>query len=50
MGIEERLLERVETFSRIAPALSGADGAFTLQTARMWSSPEELLLPIGEAR
>ncbi|WP_027169783.1 ABATE domain-containing protein [Mesorhizobium sp. WSM3224] len=42
-----RLLERDETFSRIAPAGSGAP--FALQTARKWRTPDALLLPIGEA-
>jgi predicted RNA-binding Zn ribbon-like protein len=42
-----RLLERDETFNRIAPAGSGAP--FALQTARKWRTPEALLLPIGEA-
>ncbi|TPJ52933.1 ABATE domain-containing protein [Mesorhizobium sp. B2-7-1] len=42
-----RLLERDETFSRIAPADGGA--ALALQTARKWRTPEALLLPIGEA-
>ncbi|RWL42060.1 MAG: hypothetical protein EOR60_26920 [Mesorhizobium sp.] len=42
-----RLLERDESFSRIAPAAGGAP--FALQTARKWRSPEALLLPIGEA-
>lgn len=42
-----RLLERDETFNRIAPA--GGGTPFTLQTARKWRTPEALLLPIGEA-
>lgn len=42
-----RLLERDETFSRIAPAGGGAP--FTLQTTRKWRTPDALLLPIGEA-
>ncbi|RVD58607.1 hypothetical protein EN828_20330 [Mesorhizobium sp. M2D.F.Ca.ET.185.01.1.1] len=42
-----RLLERDESFSRIAPAAGRAP--FALQTARKWRTPEALLLPIGEA-
>ncbi|CDX57079.1 conserved hypothetical protein [Mesorhizobium plurifarium] len=42
-----RLLERDETFNRIARA--GGGTPFTLQTARKWRTPEALLLPIGEA-
>ena len=42
-----RLLERDETFSRIAAAGEGAP--FALQTNRKWRTPESLLLPIGEA-
>ena len=42
-----RLLERDETFSRIAPA--GGSAPFALQTARKWRTPDALLLPIGEA-
>lgn len=44
-----RLLERDETFARIVAAPVGADGAFALQAARKWRTPEALLLPIGEA-
>ena len=43
-----RLLERDETFSRIALAPSDR-GAFELQTARQWRNAEALLLPVGEA-
>jgi predicted RNA-binding Zn ribbon-like protein len=43
-----RLLERDEGFSRIAPKPEGG-GAFALQALRRWRSPEALLLPIGEA-
>lgn len=42
-----RLLERDETFIRIAPTGGGAP--FKLQAARKWRTPEALLLPIGEA-
>jgi predicted RNA-binding Zn ribbon-like protein len=42
-----RLLERDEIFSRIVPADGGAP--FALQSARKWRTPEQLLLPIGEA-
>jgi predicted RNA-binding Zn ribbon-like protein len=44
-----RLLERDEIFSRIAPAPAGRDMPLQLQTARKWRTPEALLLPIGEA-
>jgi predicted RNA-binding Zn ribbon-like protein len=43
-----RLLERDETFSRIAPSEAG-HGLGELRTVRRWRSPEALLLPIGEA-
>lgn len=43
-----RLLERDESFSRIAPHPTGP-GLFRLQSARRWRSPEALLLPVGEA-
>jgi len=44
-----RLLERDETFGRVA-AQDGAGAApFVLRTMRRWKSPEALLLPIGEA-
>jgi predicted RNA-binding Zn ribbon-like protein len=44
-----RLLEREESFSQIAPT-SGRDGnAFELRVMRRWSSPDALLLPIAEA-
>jgi predicted RNA-binding Zn ribbon-like protein len=42
-----RLLERDETFSRIAAAGDGAP--FALKAGRKWRTPEALLLPIGEA-
>jgi len=50
-----RLLERDEIFTRIAPVLadkemSGGNAVpFELQTDRKWRTPEALLLPIGEA-
>lgn len=48
-----RLIERDEIFTRIAPILAGKDMSvdipFQLQTARKWHTPEALLLPIGEA-
>lgn len=43
-----RLLERDESFSRIAPHPAGP-GLFALQAIRRWRSPDALLLPIGEA-
>jgi predicted RNA-binding Zn ribbon-like protein len=42
-----RLLERGETFSRIAPQQSGQP--FELQTVRLWRHPNALLLPVAEA-
>ncbi|MGX8008124.1 CGNR zinc finger domain-containing protein [Mesorhizobium sp. ORM8.1] len=47
LGPLNRLLERDEIFSRIAAAGGGAP--FALQTSRKWRTPEQLLLPIGEA-
>jgi len=44
-----RLLERDETFRRVAPQSVSGDGPFQLQVARKWRTPEDLLLPIGEA-
>jgi predicted RNA-binding Zn ribbon-like protein len=50
-----RLLDRDETFTRIAPVLADKDMPvdddipFQLQTDRKWRTPEALLLPIGEA-
>jgi predicted RNA-binding Zn ribbon-like protein len=41
-----RLLERDETFCRIA---TRPTGAFQLETMRRWRTPEALLLPLGEA-
>ena len=43
-----RLLERDETFSRIAPRPTGQE-PFELQTVRRWRTPDDLLLPVGEA-
>ena len=44
-----RLLERDETFSRIALRRDPEPPPFKLQVLRRWRSPEALLLPIGEA-
>jgi predicted RNA-binding Zn ribbon-like protein len=44
-----RLLERDETFSRIARHRHHDGDRLELQTLRRWRSPEFLLLPIGEA-
>jgi predicted RNA-binding Zn ribbon-like protein len=43
-----RLLERDETFRRIAPRPKEKE-PFELQTVRGWRNPEALLLPVGEA-
>jgi predicted RNA-binding Zn ribbon-like protein len=44
-----RLLERDESFTQIAPT-TGRDGnAFELRVMRRWSSPDTLLLPVEEA-
>src|SRR5260370_6536305 len=43
-----RLLERNESFCRIAPQQTG-QGPFELQTVRRWRNPDALLLPVGEA-
>jgi predicted RNA-binding Zn ribbon-like protein len=43
-----RLLERDEIFSRIAPR-PNAQPPFALQQLRNWRTPDALLLPIGEA-
>jgi predicted RNA-binding Zn ribbon-like protein len=43
-----RLLERDESFSRIAPRQT-RQGPFELQTVRRWRNPDALLLPVGEA-
>jgi predicted RNA-binding Zn ribbon-like protein len=43
-----RLLERDEIFSRIAPPLMG-QGPFEFQMLRRWRNPDALLLPVGEA-
>ena len=44
-----RLLERDESYSQIAPATSKEGKAFELQAMRKWRSPEALLFPIAEA-
>ena len=43
-----RLLERDETFSRIAARPTGQE-PIELQTVRRWRTPYALLLPVGEA-
>jgi predicted RNA-binding Zn ribbon-like protein len=43
-----RLLERGESFSRIAPQQSG-QRPFELQAVHRWRHPDALLLPVGEA-
>jgi predicted RNA-binding Zn ribbon-like protein len=44
-----RLLERDDSFSQIAPAISKQGNAFELHAMRKWRSPEALLLPVAEA-
>lgn len=44
-----RLLERDDSFSQIAPATSKEGRAFELRVMRKWRSPEGLLFPIAEA-
>jgi predicted RNA-binding Zn ribbon-like protein len=44
-----RLLERDQSFTQIAPATGQNRNAFELRTLRAWQSPEALLLPIAEA-
>jgi len=46
-----RILERDETFSQLAPRADAHDHAPSLELRRIrrWRSPESLLLPIGEA-
>jgi predicted RNA-binding Zn ribbon-like protein len=44
-----RLLERDESFSQIAPTTSKDGYPFELRAMRKWRSPEALLLPIAEA-
>jgi predicted RNA-binding Zn ribbon-like protein len=44
-----RLLERDDSFSQIAPATSKEGRAFELRVMRKWRSPEALLFPIAEA-
>jgi predicted RNA-binding Zn ribbon-like protein len=43
------LLERDETFSRVAAHQDAHGDHLELRTTRRWRSPESLLLPIGEA-
>src|ERR1700723_3845254 len=49
LGPLNALLERDETFSRIAVRPDSDVDRLELQTMRLWRSPESLLLPIGEA-
>jgi predicted RNA-binding Zn ribbon-like protein len=44
-----RLLERDESFTQIAPPASAAGNAFELRVVRKWHSPQALLFPIAEA-
>ena len=44
-----RLLDRDNSFSQIAPAAGKQGNAFELRAMRNWRSPEALLLPIAEA-
>ena len=44
-----RLLDRDEVFTRIAPRREKNHAPFELQYMRRWRSPDALLLPIGEA-
>jgi predicted RNA-binding Zn ribbon-like protein len=44
-----RLLERDESFSQIAPATSKDGRAFELRVMHHWRSPEALLVPLAEA-
>src|SRR5215475_5925566 len=49
LGPLNRLLERDETFSRIARHRDSDGDRLELRLMRRWRSPESLLLPIGEA-
>jgi predicted RNA-binding Zn ribbon-like protein len=44
-----RLLEREESFSQIAPATRKEGNAFELRVMRKWRSPDAVLFPIAEA-
>jgi predicted RNA-binding Zn ribbon-like protein len=44
-----RLLERDESFSQIAPATGENGNAFELRAVRRWRSPEAVLFPIAKA-
>jgi predicted RNA-binding Zn ribbon-like protein len=44
-----RLLQRDESFSQIAPATGKEGNAFELRVVRKWGSPEAVLFPIAEA-
>jgi predicted RNA-binding Zn ribbon-like protein len=48
LGPLNRLLERDETFSQVAPCSTG-QGAFEFQRLRRWRNPDALLMPVGEA-
>jgi predicted RNA-binding Zn ribbon-like protein len=48
LGPLNRLLERDEAFSQVAPGSAG-QAAFGLQRLRRWRNPDALLLPVGEA-
>jgi predicted RNA-binding Zn ribbon-like protein len=43
------LLARDESFGRVVAHDTGAGGGFSFERSRRWTSPESLLLPIGEA-
>jgi predicted RNA-binding Zn ribbon-like protein len=49
LGRLNKLLERDESFLRLAVPGPGEDGPIALQRHRRWDSPESLLLPIGES-
>ena len=48
LGPLNRLLERDDSFSRIAPLPAG-QAPFALQAVRRWRGPDTLLLPVAEA-
>lgn len=43
------LLARDESFTKVVAHDAGAGGGFSFERSRRWTSPESLLLPIGEA-
>jgi predicted RNA-binding Zn ribbon-like protein len=49
LGRLNKLLERDDSFLRLAVPAPGGDGRFALQRQRRWETPDSLLLPIGEA-